>query len=163
MCEDVMRIGKLQTIETMKKIILLSTVAILSAVLFNSCVKNYPDNNFNEGYWLSQESGEVVYSDSYCGYYVVETYYGYTILRSRAGYRPLEGSIVYGNFGNFGVRDFYNRSSRIVFTGEVIEVDLSYMEAQEAIYYYCPYARENTQRIRESASRSMKIQRPAAQ
>jgi hypothetical protein len=25
---------------------------------------------FDEGYWLSKERGEVVYSDNYCNYYI---------------------------------------------------------------------------------------------
>lgn len=109
------------------------TIGLL--VLFTGCVKNreYVD----ESYWLSQERGEVVYSDSYCNYYIVETAYGYTVLRAFNSYKPYEGTIVYGNFSSFGIRDFYNRSGGIIFTAEVKEYWLTYYEAQSAVDYYC--------------------------
>jgi hypothetical protein len=129
----------------MKKIILLSTVLVLAAVAFNSCTKSTVVVS-NENYWLTQERGDVVYSDSYCGYYVVETNFGYTVIRSTASsYRPYEGSVVYGNFGAYGTRDFYNYSSGIVVRGEVVEYDLSYADAQYAIDYYCPNSGKGTE------------------
>lgn len=77
--------------------------------------------HIDESHWLNQERGEVVHSDPYCNYYVVETDYGYIVLRSSNGYKPFEGTIVFGNFSNYGVRDFYNRSGGIIFTSEVKE------------------------------------------
>jgi len=109
----------------MKKIILLSSLALFTAFILGSCVRNDVPVNTDENYWLSQERGDVVYSDPYCEYYVVETYYGYTIIRTWGSYRPYEGSVLYGNFGNYGTRDFYNRSSGIIVAGEVVEFDLS--------------------------------------
>ena len=126
----------------MKKIFTLSVITAFIAVLFTGCVKSY--NDVNENHFLSQERGEVVYSDPYCSYYVIETMYGYTILRSYGGYRPYEGSSVYGNFSNYGGREFYNRSTGNVFTAEVIEYWLSYYDAQDAINFYCPYATKKT-------------------
>ena len=80
-----------------------------------------------------------MHSDPSCQYFVVETVYGYTVLRSFSGYKPYEGSIVYGNFSNIGTRDYYNRSSGSLFTAEVKEYWLTYFEAQDAIDYYCYY------------------------
>ncbi len=122
----------------MKKIFTYPLIAVMTALLLTSCVKSvYVDD---DSYWLTQEEGVVVFSDSNCGYYVVETNYGYTIIRSVSGFRPYEGSIMYGNFGMHGTRNFYNYSSGIVVTGQVVEVDLSYIQAQYAVEYYCPYA-----------------------
>ena len=119
----------------MKKIFTLSIMTIGLVVFFTRCVKDrgYVD----ESYWLSQDRGEVVYSDSYCNYYLVETDYGYTVLRALNGYKPYEGTIVYGNFSNYGLRDYYNRSNGLIFTADVKEYWLTYYDAQAAIEYYC--------------------------
>ena len=93
----------------MKKIFTLSILTIGLVMFFTGCVKNreYAD----ESYWLTKERGEIVLSDPYCQYFVVETNNGYSILRSYNGYKPYEGSTVYGNFSNYGTRDFYDRSN----------------------------------------------------
>ena len=122
----------------MKKIFTLSTIAFFITGFFAGCIKE--NARFDENYWLSKEKGVVVYSD-YCDYYVVETANGYAILRAFGNYKPFEGAVVYGNFSYYGIRDFYNRSSLSIFTAEVKEYWLSYNEAQQAIYYYCPNAR----------------------
>ena len=70
-------------------------------------------------------------------YYIVRTNYGYQVMYSFGGYKPYEGSVVYGNFSNYGVRDFYNRSNGQIFSADVREYWLSYYEAQEAVYFYC--------------------------
>jgi hypothetical protein len=117
-----------------------TTLALLLAgltVFLGSCVRNN-DSYFDESYWLSRERGEVVYSDAYCNYYVVETFNGYTVVRTYGGYKPFEGSIVYGNFSASGTRDFYNRSTGVIYTGVVTDYWLSYNEAQDALDYYCP-------------------------
>ena len=119
----------------MKKIFTLSILTIGLVVFFTGCVKDR--GYIDESYWLSKERGEVVYSDSYCQYYIVETAYGYTVLRAFSGYKPYEGTVVYGNFSNYGTRDFYNRSNGIVFTAEVQDYWLTYFEAQDAVDYYC--------------------------
>ena len=119
----------------MKRIFTLSFLTIGLFVFLSGCVK---DRSYvDESYWLSKERGEVVYSDSYCPYYIVETANGYTVLRAFGSYKPYEGAIVYGNFSSFGTRDFYNRTSGIVFSAEVQEYWLSYFEAEDAISYYC--------------------------
>ena len=122
----------------MKKIFTLITIVIFMSVSFSGCIKD--NNGYDENYWLSKESGVVVYSD-YCEYFAVKTAYGYTILRAWGSYKPLEGSIVYGNFSNYGIMYLYNRSSRKIFNADVKEYWLSYTSAQQAIYYYCPYGK----------------------
>lgn len=126
--------------KVMKRIFTLTAILLSVTLFLSSCVKNsYPSND--ENYWLSKERGEVVYSDTYCSYYVVETYYGYTIVQAYGSYKPYEGSILYGNFSSRGTRDLYNRSSGVVFTGTVTDFWLSYVEAQDALDYYCPYGK----------------------
>lgn len=128
----------------MKRIFTLSIpvfIGILSVtLLLSSCVREeYPSTN--ENYWFSKERGEVVYSDTYCSYYVVETYNGFNLVRAYGSYKPYEGSIVYGNFSSPGTRDMYNFSSGVVFTGIVTDYWLSYGAAQDALDYYCPYGK----------------------
>lgn len=119
----------------MKKIFTLSAIAVVITVAFTACVKERI--SFDESYWLSQENGTVVYSSNSCSYFVVQTNYGYDIIRTQSGYKPYENDIMYGNFGNYGTRDFYDRTDGVVFTAEVIEYDLSYADAQAALNYYC--------------------------
>ena len=119
----------------MKRIFTMSIMTIALLVFFTGCSRDR--GYIDESYWLSKERGEVVYSDAYCSYYIVETVSGYTVLRAFGGYKPFEGTVVYGNFSNYGTRDFYSRSSGIVFTAEVQEYWLSYFEAQDAVDYYC--------------------------
>jgi hypothetical protein len=120
----------------MKKIFTISSILILSVVILAGCSKRgYYDND--ESYWLSKESGEVVYSDSFCPYYVVETYNGYTIIRSTTGFTPYEGSIIYGDLSRLGIRDMYNRSNGTITGGEVIDYWMTYGEAQYMIDNLC--------------------------
>ena len=118
----------------MKRIFTLTVSFLLTSILMTSCVRETIYDN-GDSYWLSKEMGEVVYSDPYCNYYVIETYNGYTIARTYNGYKPYEGSIVYGNFSAAGTRDMYNRSSGVVFTGTVTDYWLSYTDAQYALDY----------------------------
>jgi hypothetical protein len=121
----------------MKKTFTLSLIAVAALLFFAGCTKDRYIH-VDEGYWFSRERGEVVYSDSYCNYYVVETANGYSILRSYGGYKPFEGSILYGDFSYTGTHDIYNRSGGVIFTGTVTDYWLGYYEAQDAIDYYCP-------------------------
>ncbi|CAN5658728.1 hypothetical protein BH11BAC3_BH11BAC3_42870 [soil metagenome] len=141
----------------MKKIFTYSIVAVLISFLFISCAKErvYDDRS----YWLSQESGDVVYSNNYCGFYVVETNYGYTVVENLDGLRTYEGDRMYGNFGGYGNRDFYNYSADIVTRGSVAEYDLSYYEAMDAINYYCPLGKANGKKIKQSATSKNKLSR----
>lgn len=145
----------------MKKIFTYSIVTVLAAVLFTSCAKErvYDDNS----YWLSQEKGHVVYSNNSCGYYAVETNYGYTIIHNLDGLRTYEGDEMYGNFGADGTRNFYNYTANVITSGTVVDYDLTYNEAQDAIDYYCPYGKANRLKIEESSSSQSKISRPATQ
>lgn len=121
----------------MKKFFTLSVFAFIASIFLASCVKE-GYYGINENYWLSKERGKVVYSDSYCNYYVVETNNGYTIIRMYGGYKPYEGSIVYGDLSFLGTHEIYNRSAGITFNGTVTDYWLSYNEAQDALDYYCP-------------------------
>ncbi len=140
----------------MKKIFTLSIITAITALFITGCVRDSVDDS--ENYWLTKERGEVVFRDANCGYFVVETNYGYTIIQAMGGYRPYEGSIIYGDFGVYGVRNFYNYSSGIVITGDIVEVDLTYTEAQLAVDYYCPYT--VGYKIKQNAVSSEKQKRP---
>jgi len=120
----------------MKKTFTLSSLALFTTLVFTGCYKR--DVGYNENYWLSKEKGQVVYSDSYCNYYVVETASGYTVIRAYGTYKPFEGSVVYGDFSYRGTNDIYNRTTGVIFTGTVTDYWLSYSEAQDALDYYCP-------------------------
>ena len=117
----------------MKKPFTFSALAIIIAVAFTSCVKQTP---FNEGYWLSKERGDVVYSSSTCSHYVVETVNGYSVIRAISS-RPYEGDILYGDFSYGGVKDIYNRTEGSIISGDVKEYWLTYSGAQDGLDYYC--------------------------
>ena len=119
----------------MKKIFTIISLVILSAVVIAGCSKR--DYYNNEDYWLSKERGEVVYSDSYCPYFVVETYNGYTVVRSASGLTPYEGSVIYGDLSRLGYQDIYNWSDGTVTRGEVTDYWLTYGEAQYLIDNLC--------------------------
>lgn len=119
----------------MKKIFTISSFLILSIVILAGCTKRsyYDDGN---DYWLSKEYGVVVYSDSYCPYYVVETYNGYTVIRS-SGYSPYEGDEIYGDLSRTGYRDLYNYTDNTIIRGEITDYWLTYGEAQYLIDNLC--------------------------
>ena len=117
----------------MKRIFTFSAIALVVTIFFTSCVKRVP---FDDGYWLSKERGQVVYSSSSCPYYLVETANGYTVIRSVSS-RPYEGDIVYGDFSYYGVKDIYDRTDGFVISGDVKEYWLTYAGAQDALNYYC--------------------------
>lgn len=146
----------------MKKIFTLSVAAVMAALLFTACRKEAVVAD-GHSYWLSQEQGDVVYSSNYCGYYVVETNYGYTIIKNLDGLRTYAGDLMYGNFGGYGARDFFNYSAGIVTRGTVVEYDLTYGEALDAIDYYCPGGKATGAKIKESPSAQRKVQRPTTQ
>lgn len=121
----------------MKKIFTLPFTAVIVTVFLSGCFKQ-PITYVDEGYWLSQERGVVVYSNSSCDYYLVETNNGYSLMKAFNGYKPYQGSTVYGNFSGTGVLDFYNRSYGVLFSANEKDYWLSYGEAQSALdYYYC--------------------------
>jgi hypothetical protein len=145
----------------MKKIFTLSIAAVMAALLFTSCRKEVVVVDDNS-YWLSQEQGNVVYSSNYCGYYVVETNYGYTVIQNIDGLRTYAGDVMYGDFGRYGTRDFYNYTADVITLGKVMAYDLTYSEAQAAIDYYCPVGKANGQKITVSSSSQSKTARPAS-
>lgn len=143
----------------MKRIFTLSALTLFVAAILSSCYKDthyHGGGGNNENYWLSKEQGEVVYSDSYCDYFVVETYYGYTIIRAYGNYKPFEGDLLYGNFSSAGTRDMYNYDARTVFTGTVTDYWLSYNEALDALDYYCPLYNKGTTRTFKTATKIKK-------
>ena len=142
----------------MKKIFTYSIVAVLVTVLFTSCVKDRVVYD-NSSYWLSQESGDVVYSNNSCGLYVVETKYGYTVVQNLDGLRTYESDVMYGNFGGNGSRDFFNYTANIVTRGNVVEYDLTYNGALSAIDYYCPSGKVSGFKMKQSATSLNKISR----
>lgn len=144
----------------MKKIFTYSILVALLGVLFISCKKERVQQD--NSYWLSQERGNVVYSSNYCGFYVVETNYGYTIIQNLDGLRTYDGDVMYGDFGSFGSRSFYNYNADVVTRGDVVEYDLSYYEAQNSIDYYCPAGKANKTTIRQSAGSQGKMLRTPA-
>jgi hypothetical protein len=125
-----------QMLSIMKKIFTLATITIIGILMLEACTKqNYIDTD--ERYWLSQERGEVVYSGATCDFYVISTNNGYTVIHSKDGYRPFEGTILYGNFSNYGARDFYDPSNAILESGDVVDYWLSYNAAQNEVNDYC--------------------------
>src|SRR5688572_29426185 len=123
----------------MKKIFTLTSLAILSAVILASCTRSRGDYGYDEDYWLTKERGVVVFSDSYCPYYVVETAYGYTVIESMSGYTPYEGAIIYGELSGIGLRDLYNYSSQRIVRADVVDYWLSYFDAQNLVDDLCYY------------------------
>jgi hypothetical protein len=125
-----------QTLLTMKKIFTFSIIALISVVIFSACTKRtYLDTD--DSYWYSQERGQVVYSSPTCDFYVVETYNGYEVIHSWDGFRPFEGTVLYGNFSNYGTRDFYDPSNNLLVRAEVVDYWLSYPAAQDELSHYC--------------------------
>jgi hypothetical protein len=146
----------------MKKIFTYSILAALAAVLFTSCAKEKVIVYDDHSSWLSQERGDVVYSNNFCGFYVIETNYGYTVIQNLDGLRTYEGDVMYGNFGGYGTREFYNYVAGVVTAGNVVEFDLTYYEAQDVIDYYCPVGKANGLKIKQSATSQGKASRSAA-
>jgi hypothetical protein len=124
----------------MKKIFTISSFLLFSALLLTGCMKR-DTYQYDEDYYLSKERGVVVYSDSYCPYYVVETNYGYTVVQSMSGYTPYEGTVIYGDLSGVGIRDLYNYSSRTITRGDVIDYWLNYYDAQYMIDDFCTYGK----------------------
>lgn len=52
--------------------------------------------------------GVVVHCKSVCGYYIVETNMGYTLLEWYGGKDPREGDTLVGDYESYGMKDIYN-------------------------------------------------------
>ena len=123
----------------MKKILLLVLPLVL---VLASCTRTYVDPRppIDESYWLNQERGVVVYSGFDCDFFVVETRFGYSVIRSWGGYTPLRGAVLYGNFSRYGVQSYFNRSERYVEQMNVVDYWLTYWQAIDLADFECnPY------------------------
>lgn len=120
----------------MKKILLFLLPAML---LLASCRRqDYgPNQPIDETYWLSKERGVVNYSDGYCDYFVVETYSGFSVLKSWGGYPPVEGAVLYGDLSRPGVHTIYNRSEGYLLQAEVTDYWLTYWDAIDQVNWFC--------------------------
>jgi len=118
----------------MKKIFTLPAILFV-ALIFSSCTKQRV-YQIDEGYWLSKERGEVVFSSSSCPSYIIQTNNGYAIINT-LGAKPYVGDILYGDFSYSGAKDIYDWSGSLIISGDVKEYWLSYSGAQDAINYYC--------------------------
>ena len=120
----------------MKRILL---IAFPLMFLFASCRREdvRPGEPIDESYWLNQERGVVTYSEYTCDYFILETYNGFTIMRSWGSFTPLRGSVLYGSFSRTGSRTFYNRSEGYLVQGDVRDYWLSYYEAIDLMDWYC--------------------------
>jgi len=134
----------------MKRIFTISVLSLFTALLLTACVKDRVYSGIDEGYWLSKERGEVVYSSSTCNYYVIETANGYTLVRTYGSYRPSQGSIIYGNLSTSGTKDLYNRTYSVVFTGTITDYWMNYYDAQAALDYYCPLGKNQVREFKTS-------------
>ncbi|MCR6720634.1 MAG: hypothetical protein NVV59_10140 [Chitinophagaceae bacterium] len=121
----------------MKKIYTLGGLLLLFTIVISSCSRRAHWGGDETDYWLTKENGFVVYSDAYCPYIVVETYYGYTIIRHNSGLAPYEGDEVFGDLSRLGYRQFYNYADGTIFGGQVTDYWLSYSEAQYLIDNLC--------------------------
>jgi hypothetical protein len=119
----------------MKKIFTISSFLILSVLLLAGCTRRGYSND--EDYWLSKERGVVVYNDSYCPYYVVETSNGYTVIETSGSYTPYEGDVIYGDLSRHGYMNLYNRSDGTIISGSIVEYWLNYDDAQYMIDHLC--------------------------
>lgn len=119
----------------MKRVVLFTAPLLM---LLASCTKGNLDlPPVDESVWLQQERGVVVFADFSCPFYVVETRRGFTLMRTWGGPTPFEGSIMYGDFSRWGVRDFYNRSERRIVRADVRDYWLGYWQALDAIDWNC--------------------------
>ncbi|MBL7700832.1 MAG: hypothetical protein JNM14_01160 [Ferruginibacter sp.] len=142
----------------MKKLFTLSATFLLAVILFSSCRKADVIVANEESYWLNQDEGEVVYSEPGCGYWVVETYNGYTVVYSNSINQPYEGELIYGNFSSRGPRNLYNYQGRFVFGATVTDYWLSYGQALDVLDYYCPIygGKSEQQRVIKKATKLKK-------
>ena len=107
-------------------------------MLMASCTKgDLPMPPVNEEAWLGKERGVVVSNAFTCDFFVVETAFGYSVLRSWGGFAPMPGSVVYGDLSRWGVSNFYVRSEGRIITADVRDFRLGYFQAMDALGWYC--------------------------
>jgi hypothetical protein len=119
----------------MKKLRLLLLPAIVFLV---SCSKEDVQRPpINESEWLQKERGFVAASSFDCDFFVVETAYGYSVMRNWGGFAPISGAVLYGNHNSFGVQTFYNRTEGYLMNADIRDRYLSYFQAMDMANWYC--------------------------
>jgi hypothetical protein len=122
----------------MKLINRIGLLALVITVTLTACRKeDLPAQPIDENYWLQQERGVVVYNDFNCDFYIVETWRGYTVMRSFGGFVPFIGDVLYGDFSRWGNRVFYNRSARNLMRADVRDYWLSWFRARDIVGFEC--------------------------
>lgn len=81
--------------------------------------------------------GEVVYRNSGCDYFVVETFAGYALLEWYGGNDPSEGDTLVGDFESFGSKDIFNLSADEELRVWVQDYWMSKEDALESFYQEC--------------------------
>ncbi len=110
----------------------------LAAFVMPACTKTISEPVvIDETEWLNKDRAIVVASDFSCPYFVVETRYGYSVLRNWGGGAPYSGSILYGYFDRYGMNTYYVRSERRLMNASTQEMWLSYFQAVDIIEWEC--------------------------
>jgi hypothetical protein len=86
----------------------------------------------------TRSRGIVVYEESGCDYFIVETASGYALLQWFGGAIPMRGDNIVGAFETFGMPEIYNRTQGMSMT---VWVDNYWMSRQQVVQRYrghCP-------------------------
>ena len=98
---------------------------IVLGIITCSCVQAYA------------AQGIVVYRQSGCDYFVVQTAKGYDILEWFGGWDPDKGDLLIGNFGTYGMHDIRDSTVDEAVTVWVEEFWLSKADALENLVEQC--------------------------
>jgi hypothetical protein len=120
----------------MKRLLLVITPLLF---LLAACTRQdvSPRPPIDESYWLTQERGIVTYSSFDCDFFIIETYDGFSVVRSWGGAPPLRGSVIYGNLSQYGVRTMYNRTEGYLMQADIREYWLTYWDAIDQVDWNC--------------------------
>lgn len=118
----------------MKRFLLIALPAML---LLTACSRQIVQPPIDESEWLRRERGIVVASDFNCSVFIVETARGFSVLRMWGGSAPFTGQVLYGNFSQWGVKTYYNRSGGYLMNADVRDYWLSYWQAMDEMQWSC--------------------------
>jgi hypothetical protein len=90
---------------------------------------------------LSATAGRVVYRESGCDYFVVETSGGHSLVEWFGGSFPEVGDILRGDFQHFGFTDVYNETRRADMHIWIDDYWLSESSVAEKFRWKCPARR----------------------